>query len=202
MEGQQQLMFLDDTLSPQSVEIPGFALRLDYINAEEEHELLDQLEAGPWQHDWRRRIQVYGLGYSNQRGGTPTWLRDFPDWLLPLAKRVAEDADFDRLPENCVINEYVPPQGIGPHKDYADFGPAVACVSLGSHIVMDFANAETRQRVPVLIPARSLWVIRDDARWKWTHAIAPRLSDTIAGQKTRRSRRVSITFRTAAKKAT
>ena len=117
---------------------------------------------------------------------------------MPVAGKVARAAAFDRFPENCVINEYIPPQGIGPHRDYSDFGPTVACLSLGSDIVMDFANLEQNLKHPILVPARSFWVISGPARFEWTHGIAPRLHDLIAGERRRRSRRVSITFRTGA----
>jgi hypothetical protein len=182
-------------IAAEVTEIPGFSLKNDYIDTDEEQELLAHVETGSWETDWRRRIQQYGLGYSSA-GGTPTWLRDLPDWLRPLATRVAQDADFERFPENCVINEYIPPLGIGPHKDYDAFGPTVACVSLGSDVVMDFSFPERGLRVPIYVPVRSLWVITGEARSRWRHGIASRLTDVIAGERRLRGRRVSITFRT------
>jgi len=110
---------------------------------------------------------------------------------------VAQDAQFERFPENCVINAYVPPIGIASHRDYRTFGPTVACVSVGSDIVMDFRQPEEGTRVSVHVPARSLWVITGAARSDWQHGIAPRLADVVAGQRRPRSRRLSITFRTA-----
>jgi alkylated DNA repair dioxygenase AlkB len=176
--------------------VPGFSLCRDYISAEEESSLLARVDAEPWECDWRRRIQQYGLGYSDS-GGKPSWVRDFPNWLVALARRIALDAHFVRFPENCVVNEYIPPLGIGPHKDYAAFGLEIACVSLGSDIVLDFMTSDRKMRVPVHVPARSLWVIEGEARSKWLHGIAPRLTDVIAGVRQKRHRRVSITFRTA-----
>jgi alkylated DNA repair dioxygenase AlkB len=108
-----------------------------------------------------------------------------------------QDATFKSFPGNCVINEYIPPLGIAPHRDYPAFGERIACVSLGSDIILDFVAADRSQRVPVHVPARSLWVITGPARNKWLHAIAPRLNDVIAGERRKRTRRVSITFRTA-----
>ena|SRR5436190_12502583 len=179
-----------------AVQVPGFSLQPDYITEEEESALLRHVESGPWETDWRRRIQQFGLGYSDT-GGEPKWLRDFPDWLLLLAQRVAEDSGFERFPENCVINEYVPPIGIGPHKDYPAFGPTIACVNLGSDIILDFMTPDREVRVPVHVPARSLWFITGDARSRWLHGITPRMTDAIAGVRWKRERRVSITFRTA-----
>jgi alkylated DNA repair dioxygenase AlkB len=181
--------------------VPGFSLQADYVTADEERELLAHVENGPWETDWRRRIQQYGLGYSDS-GGKPTWIRDLPEWLLPLAERVARDAGFERFPENCVINEYIPPLGIGPHRDYPAFGPTIACVSLGSDVILDLTKADRGKRVSIHVPARSLWIMTDEARTKWLHSIAARLTDPINGERRKRGRRVSITFRTAKNPAT
>jgi alkylated DNA repair dioxygenase AlkB len=175
--------------------VPGFSLQPDYITPDEEQALLARVEDGPWETDWRRRIQQYGVGYGDS--GAPKWVRDFPDWLLALAERVGRDAGMERFPENCVINEYLPPLGIGPHRDYTAFGPTIACVSLGSDIVLDFTKADRSQKVSVHVPARSLWVTTGEARSKWLHGIAARLTDLIEGERRKRGRRVSITFRTA-----
>ena len=62
---------------------------------------------------------------------------------------------------------------------------------------MDFIHPERGKKVSVFVPARSLWVITGEARYQWQHSIASRLTDVIEGEKRVRSRRVSITFRTA-----
>ncbi|HKQ38435.1 MAG TPA: alpha-ketoglutarate-dependent dioxygenase AlkB [Verrucomicrobiae bacterium] len=196
----QRELFLDDKeATQQAFEIPGFSLRLNYVTPEEERDFIRHVDRGPWETDWRRRIQQYGLGYREEHGKRASWLRDLPDWLLPLAGRVANDAGFERFPENSVINEYIPPLGIGPHKDYGAFGPTIACVSLGSDIMMDFSHPERGLRVSVHLPARSLWAISGEARSEWRHAIAARLTDVINGERRPRGRRISITFRTAAR---
>jgi alkylated DNA repair dioxygenase AlkB len=193
---QEELFPAETLVSAAHLEIPGFRLQPEYLSATEEAELLARIGEGPWQTEFRRRLQLYGLGYGSDRRKPPIWQRDFPDWLMPLAHRVARDAPLERFPENCVINEYIPPLGIGSHKDYDAFGPAIACVSLGSDIVMDFTNPQRTARIAVPVPARSFWVIAGEARWDWEHGIASRLTDVIAGVRRSRGRRVSITFRT------
>ena len=186
------------TANERTKEVPGFSLQYDYITTDEERELLAHVETGPWDTDWRRRVQQFGLGYAGE-SGKASWVRDLPDWLLPLAGRVARDAGFERFPENCVINEYMPPLGIGPHRDYPAFGPTIACLSLGSDVVLDLTKADRSERVSVHVPTRSLWVLSGEARTKWLHGIAARLTDPIEGERRKRGRRVSITFRTAKK---
>jgi alkylated DNA repair dioxygenase AlkB len=193
---QEQGTLFSSLATERTSEVPGLFLRNDFISMAEEQELLACVEDGPWQSDWRRRIQQYGLGYSSS-GGKPAWVRDFPPWLLPLACRVAQDANFERFPENCVVNEYIPPLGIAPHRDYPAFGATIACVSLGSDIILDFIKSDRSARVPIFVPARSLWVISGPARSEWLHGIAPRFNDIVAGERRPRQRRISITFRTA-----
>jgi hypothetical protein len=194
----RQESLFDEPLAAPVLAIPGFLLERDYVDEDEERALLAAVADGPWEDDWQRRIQQYGLGYG--AAGPPTWVRDFPDWLRPLARRVFDDGHLDRFPENCVVNEYLPGRGIGAHSDYPAFGNRVACVSLGSDIVIDFAERAATTKVSLHVPARSLWVIAGPSRWQWTHAIAHRKSDVIDGMKVPRARRVSITFRTASEK--
>ena len=132
-----------------------------------------------------------------QRDGPAIRIAGFVE-LVALAQRVTHDAPMERFPENCVINEYIPPLGIGAHRDYGAFGPTVACVSLGSDIVLDLSHPGRAVRVvPVLVPARSLWVLTGEARSNWLHGIARRWNDLVDGRRQPRQRRISITFRTA-----
>jgi alkylated DNA repair dioxygenase AlkB len=173
------------------VDIPGFFLRLNYITPQEETLLLEKVETGIWDTEWRRRVQRYGTAYGKDQAISGP----FPNWLIPIARRVAEDAGFNRFPDNCVINEYLPGQGIAPHKDYSSFGPKVACLSLGSDVLFDLYSENRKTKRSILVPARSFWVISGDVRSKWLHGIAPRLFDVVHGEKQKRERRVSITFR-------
>ena len=100
--------------------------------------------------------------------------------------------------QQAIINEYLPGQGIAPHIDRDCFGPIVATVSLGSAINMDFRCDSTGDEYVQRLVPRSLVLLHGDARFKWRHGIAKRHSDTWNGQKTKRQRRVSITFRTIA----
>src|SRR5688572_26451899 len=124
------------SLSP-AIEVPAFSLIPDYIDEAEERSLLAHIDAEPCEHDWQRRIQQYGLGYAGEIGSLASWLRDLPGWLAPVAQSIVEDGYLPLFPENCVVNDHEPGVGIGPHRDYKAFGPSVACVSLGSDIVLD-----------------------------------------------------------------
>ncbi len=49
--------------------------------------------------------------------------------------------------------------------------------------------------VSIEVPRRSLYVMLDEVRHKWKHAIPPRKKDIIGGNVQHRERRWSITYR-------
>ena len=56
-----------------------------------------------------------------------------------------------------------------------------------------------RQNVAhVFLPPRSLLLLSGEARYEWTHAIAPRATDVVDGEVRARGERVSLTFRSVA----
>ena len=93
------------------------------------------------------------------------------------------------VPDQLIINEYMPGQGIFPHiDDPVSFEDGIVSLSLESDIIMDFIR-DTKKHV--MLKRRSVIVLHGDARYKWKHGITARKSDF--GLK--RSRRVSLTFR-------
>ncbi len=97
---------------------------------------------------------------------------------------------------NIIINEYEPGQGIAPHIDCQPcFTGTIISLSLGSACVMDLMHKETREEKQLLLEPRSLLLMKEEARYKWTHGIAKRKSDRYEGRTITRRRRVSLTFR-------
>lgn len=189
----QQSLF--PSAPPAAPRVPGLSLCRDYVDVAEERALIADVDAGAWNLDFKRRVQLYGLGYGD--GGETAWVRDFPPWLEALAQRLVRDQWLPRAPDNCVINDYAPGVGIGPHIDFPAFDAPVVALSLLSDVIVSFARRGGDEAVALEVPARSLWVARGEARWAWTHAIAARRSDVLDGERRRRERRVSITFRVA-----
>jgi alkylated DNA repair dioxygenase AlkB len=99
--------------------------------------------------------------------------------------------------DHVLVNEYLPGQGIAPHRDYAPFGRVVASLSLLSPCVMDFRHAPTGRRERLLLEPRSLQVMAEEALYHWEHGIAPRKRDVWHGLPVVRGRRLSVTFRFA-----
>lgn len=115
----------------------------------------------------------------------------------------------------AILNLYKPGDGISPHVDLLRrYGDGILGVSLGSGCVMGFKkqpesnnnnsnNNETSamERYELYLPEKSVIVLSEDARYKWTHGIEGRMSDLVRssdGRDTRyiaRETRLSITFR-------
>ncbi len=111
--------------------------------------------------------------------------------------------------DQITVNEYLPGQGIAQHIDtHTGFQDGLVSLSLGSDIVMDLSRSQSsheqqqqqqQQQPPhvelLVLPRRSLLILRGEARFAVAHSIAPRKTDSIGGVIIPRHRRLSITFR-------
>lgn len=171
----------------------GLAYAPDFLSAAEERALLEGIatldlrEAKYKEYTARRRVASFGAGYdfdANELTPAP----ELAPFLLPLRERIAAWA---RIPAGdfgyALVAEYRPGTQLGWHRDVPQF-EVVAGVSLGSAATMRFRRFPPRKASAVhaleLAP-RSAYVLRDEARWGWQHAIAATPS-----------LRFSITFRT------
>lgn len=177
--------------------IDGFALRLDYLDADEEAALIETIATLPLHearykgYTARRRVASYGTQYdfdaNELQRGAP-----LPESLHALRRKAA--AWLDVAPEafsNALVAEYRPGTPLGWHRDVPDFEQIVG-VSLLAPARMRLrryppAPAHVREVLAIELPPRSAYVLQREARWRWQHSIAP----TAA-------LRYSITFRTPA----
>lgn len=183
-----------------SPELPdGLTYREDYITESDADGLLAAVDASAWLADLKRRVQHYGYryDYKARQARSEDRIGSLPAFLERLAKRLARQGVFSKLPDQVIVNEYLPGQGISAHIDCRPcFGETIAILSLGSACVMRFEHPLNSRTVDLALQPLSLLTISGDARHKWTHAIPARKSDLIDGEKHLRSRRVSLTFRT------
>jgi alkylated DNA repair dioxygenase AlkB len=110
-----------------------------------------------------------------------------PEWLQPVNKLVTPL--FDKEPDQVIINEYEPGQGISPHVDCVPcFGPVIASLTLQSPTFMQLRYGYDRSNphFEIQLTPRSLLLLEKSARYDFAHAIS----------KQEHSRRVSVTFRT------
>ena len=190
-------------------------------------DLLSQINTAPlpkWKQLSHRRLQAHPsvLTANNTLLDAP-----LPVWLskpvisrllsLPLAAD-AEDHIFSRAPHgapnHCLINEYLPGQGIHAHEDGGAYYPVVATISLGSHIVLDIKPKNvTGIGWRILQEPRSLLITTGDLYAETLHGISETEADEdlgpesivnwdLLGDKQRfnqgraiREKRISLTFR-------
>ena len=179
-------------------EIDGLRYIPNFITNAEAQVLLQKIDANPWLTDLKRRVQHYGwkYDYTARRVDETMRLGGLPDWLMDLGHRLQQEGYFSKLPDQVIINEYQPGQGISPHIDCVPcFEETIASLSLGSLCVMNFTHANTGEKTSRLLEPRSLLLFSGDARYHWKHGIAARKSDKHNGQIIARGRRISLTFR-------
>jgi alkylated DNA repair dioxygenase AlkB len=181
------------------VNVLGLSLLTDLITETEERELLSVIDQQPWLADLQRRVQHYGYryDYTARQVTADLYLGALPEWLQSLEMRLHHEGLFATPPDQVIVNEYHPGQGIAPHVDCIPcFGNTIASLSLGSGCLMDFTHSNTAQKTSLFLPQRSLLLLQGDARYHWQHGIAKRKSDVVNGVKIQRRRRMSLTFRT------
>jgi alkylated DNA repair dioxygenase AlkB len=173
---------------------PGFTYRPQFLAADEEAQLLQQLRALPFEaaqyRQWqaRRRIVAFGGRYDfAHRALLPA--SPIPRFLLPLRARVADWASV--APESiahAIVTEYQPGTPLGWHRDIPEF-EIVMGVSLEGYARMRFRpwppQPAARSACAIELEPRSAYLMRGAARWGWQHAVAPTTQ-----------LRYSITFRT------
>ncbi len=176
--------------------LPGLFIYPDLIDEEKEQQLLNEIDSQTWIVDHLRRLQYYGFRNELEK---PYPLIPFPIPMPPvihqLSMELVEQKIIDLQPDQVIINEYVPGEGIKPHKDRAYYENQICGVNLGSSCVMRFIKGDGVEVFDIEIPRRSVYVMQDDARKKWKHAIPPRKKDKVDGELHHRDRRVSITYR-------
>lgn len=183
---------------PSQERIEGLAYIPDFITPAEEAALIETIDQQQWLTDLKRRVQHYGwkYDYTARRVDKSMRLGPLPDWLMDYCQRLYNDGYFPKLPDQVIINEYRPGQGIAPHVDCVPcFEETIASLSLGSPCVMEFTHSTASEKVTHLLEPSSLLIFSGAARYQWKHGIAARKVDRCEGQITQRSRRISLTFR-------
>ena len=175
-----------------AIDIAGLAYIPHYISSEYQEELLKLIDTQEWNLDLKRRTQHYGYkyDYTARSLDASSYLGKIPYWIDELCSKLHGDAIFIQKPDQVIINEYMPGQGIASHKDCVPCFEGIICsLSLASGCIMDLMNDNVKKSI--YLEPRSLLILKGDARYKWKHGIASRKSD----HGVKRQRRISLTFR-------
>lgn len=188
----------------------------NFITSSEEKHILNNFYSVPkpkWTYLSKRRLQDYG-GVPSEKGMIP---EKIPNWLDMYINKIYDLNLFKgKKPNQILLNEYEPGQGIMPHTDGPLFYPTIATISCGSHTILEFLeNNENRKKVcDILLEPLSLVIIKDDLYSKYLHSISERKIDEITedcinisftgnkcliGEVLERNTRVSVTIRNVPK---
>lgn len=180
--------------------VPGLKYLGGFLTLDEQAHCVERVDAAAdkWLNDLSRRVQHYGWRYDYKaRAITPDmYIGALPDWLDDLAQKLYDETGlFHRKPEQVIVNEYLPGQGIAMHIDHRGFGPTVCTISLLDDWEMDF-SPNWKDKRPALLQRGSCVLLTESSRSEWQHGIAPRKSEVSGNTRRHRGRRLSLTFRT------
>ena len=143
-----------------------------------------------------RQVAHFGFQYDYLNGDIQAPAPEFPPIIEELRQKILQDCG-QHLSEKClfnqcIINRYLPGQGISAHADRCEYGEEIACLTLGSGAEMEF----TRKNYPahkLYVESGSLYLMKGESRYLWKHQMRSRKTDPGHGP---RDIRFSITFRT------
>jgi len=173
----------------------GFVYEPEFVTPDDETALITAIQALPLreaqykQYTAKRRIVTYGGRYDFSSNELQS-AEPVPDFLHPLRERIAQWTGIAVTEWNhALVAEYAPGTQLGWHRDVPEF-EAIVGVSLAGSCRMRLRPYPPRggrdpDALAVTIEPRSVYSMRDDARWHWQHAISPT-----------KDLRYSITFRT------
>ena len=182
----------------------GLVVHNNWLDSAACSSLLASIDQQPWIDELARRVQHYGWRYSYTSRGLQRENRIGP--IPPLFDSICAKAEIlmGGAVEQVIVNEYQVGQGIAQHIDSLDFGPVVCSLSLGDEWPLDLRHADN-EPYEVRLPVGSLVMLSGEARYAWSHGIAPRKRDVLHRtqkkiERRHRQRRVSVTMRTIAEK--
>ena len=148
---------------------PGAKLFCEFITPEEEEWLMNDLQDYEVDTEISRRRWHFLQHYNVLSSAI-----DLP--AQPLSDEFVQSDFYHRLihtigfvPQEVLVNEYTPVQGIVEHVDAQIFGPVIAIVSCGSNVDMFFRKRPVTHKC--MIPRRSLLLLSGEARYTYTHGI-------------------------------
>ena len=178
--------------------IKGLRYERGFISEEEQSKIIQLVDANPWLDDLKRRVQHYGYkyDYTARRIDASMHLGNLPSWLQDLGERLVTAGIFAVAPDQVIVNEYLPGQGIAAHIDCQPcFEDTVVSLTTLSGCSMDFIDINSEARRSVYLEPCSIVILKDDARYLWRHGISKSQKDVVDGKVRKRKRRVSLTFR-------
>uniref|UniRef100_A0A3P9GWS5 tRNA (carboxymethyluridine(34)-5-O)-methyltransferase n=2 Tax=Oryzias latipes TaxID=8090 RepID=A0A3P9GWS5_ORYLA len=189
------LSYVDSVKCKEAASVPlpeGLALVEHFVSPEEEAHLLNVIDWSPTQDDVtaqkslkHRRVKHYGFEFRydiNNVDKDKPLAAGLPDECVPILQRCVEHGHTNVLPDQLTVNQYESGQGIPPHVDtHSAFEDTILSLSLGAKTVMEFRHPDGRVAA-VVLPERSLLVMKGESRYLWSHGITPRKVDMVPAE--------------------
>ena len=124
--------------------VQGLQYVENIVTAAEARDLIRYIDSQSWSTALSRRVQEYGRTYHTGRDAG-SMAAPIPTAFSALCARLVEQKLMERAPEQVIVNEYEPGQGIAAHVDHTGlFGGCIVTVSLLSAVVMDLRRLRSR----------------------------------------------------------
>ena len=179
------------------MKIPGLKFVNNFITKDEEDNLISNIDRNPWLNELKRRVQHYGYkyDYTARKIDMSMYVGELPQWARELIPGIQNQVN-SFSPDQLIINEYEPGQGISKHIDCEPcFSNTIVSLSLHSGCEIEFINIKSKDVEKIYLSPRSLLIFSNEARYEWQHCIRPRKTDLVNNNKIYRTRRISLTFR-------
>lgn len=179
----------------------GLILINEFLTEYMEQKLLDFLYDEEWVNVPRSTREVIHYGYEYPYSGKGKLIKTtkIPRIIRKLIRSIRHNVpQLENFhPDQVIVNKYEAGQGIGAHTDHEEFfGNDIVCVTLLSGVSIDFRyTQDSKIGFDVYARERSLYAMRYESRYEYTHQIEKRKTDTVNGKKIKRNTRISITFR-------
>lgn len=175
--------------------ISGLTYIEDFIPPDEQEKLVQYIEQQPWSTELKRRVQHYGYRYDYKSKSVTAdfYLGSLPEIFQNIANQLVVSGLVSETPDQVIVNEYMPGQGIALHVDCVPcFGAEIASISLLSVYPMRLRSFDrSLEEQEIFLGLGSCLILKGDARYCWSHGIRSRASDNGI----KRGRRISLTFR-------
>jgi alkylated DNA repair dioxygenase AlkB len=148
-------LFNQDSTANDIQLIKGLEYHKNFISKIEQNELLQIIDNQIWLEDLKRGVQHYGYKYDYKRRSIDKsmLLGEIPEWCKKIGQKIMDKGIIDFMPDQVIVNEYLPGQGIANHIDCEPcFNDTVVSLSLASSCIMQFTNKNNLQEIiPILL---------------------------------------------------
>ncbi len=163
--------------------------------------------------DNARKVIHFGssYGYTNSSvGGDAPPLPEILKSLRELIPTVWDEAsnrveglrdNLDLRFNQCIVNRYLPGQGINQHIDLKKYGNTIVCFTFSSNSderiksLREMEFHKGANKFTIKTSRSSMYVMIGESRYEWKHLMRPRKSDIIEGVRVKRGECFSVTFR-------